>query len=251
MKSLYKGLNMAISMFTIIPLPKYEWDEKSAKHMMKLYPLIGLIIGSLWYGSAVILSRFNCPIMLKSAIIMMIPFLLTGFLHLDGFMDLSDALLSGREKEEKIRILKDSRVGAFAVISLGLLLIVQFSAIYSIFSENKSLIFLMIIPILSRALAGYFLISINTISESYLGNLFREGTNFIDKVILISVYLIISVSITFFINNKLILLPIVMLLVAILIIIKSKKELGGINGDVSGYVLVIVEVIGLVMLALV
>ena len=45
MKIFYKAINMTLSMFTVIPLPKYEWDGRAAKHIMKLYPFIGLIIG--------------------------------------------------------------------------------------------------------------------------------------------------------------------------------------------------------------
>lgn len=51
MKIFYKAINMTLSMFTVIPLPKYEWDDRAAKHIMKLYPFIGLIIGALWYLS--------------------------------------------------------------------------------------------------------------------------------------------------------------------------------------------------------
>lgn len=50
-ENFYKAINMTLSMFTVIPLPKYEWDDRAAKHIMKLYPFIGLIIGALWYLS--------------------------------------------------------------------------------------------------------------------------------------------------------------------------------------------------------
>lgn len=52
--------------------------------------------------------------------------IITGMLHLDGFMDVCDAILSRRSKEEKLRILKDSATGAFAVIPLVILFFLQF-----------------------------------------------------------------------------------------------------------------------------
>ena len=78
MKIFYKAINMTLSMFTVIPLPKYEWDDRAAKHIMKLYPLIGLIIGALWYLSFFALSKLNVPIMLMVALILTVPYILTG-----------------------------------------------------------------------------------------------------------------------------------------------------------------------------
>mgnify|MGYP003392776405 FL=1 len=51
------------------------------------------------------------------------PYLVTGFLHLDGFMDVTDAVKSWRDLERRREILKDSHVGSFAVINLVLLVV--------------------------------------------------------------------------------------------------------------------------------
>lgn len=250
MKSLYYALNMALSMFTIIPLPKYEWDENSAKHMMKMYPFIGLIVGGLWYLVYILLEKFQCGIMLTSSILVSIPFLLTGFLHLDGFMDVCDALLSRRSKEEKIRILKDSRVGAFSVIALVIVFLIQFSSIYTILSEGKNTLYLIVIPMISRSLAGYFLITRDALSESYLGNLFKKGTGAIDRGILIALY-IFSYIICYFVSGWIMcIIPLIMGIISYILVDKIKKELGGINGDVAGYVLVLSELFGIITVAL-
>lgn len=251
MKSLYYALNMALSMFTIIPLPKYEWDESSARHMMKLYPFIGFIIGGLWYVAALLLTALQVTENLTASLLLAIPFLLTGFLHLDGFMDVCDALLSRRSQEEKLRILKDSRVGAFAVISLVLLLICQFSSIQTMLNSHQSLLFFILIPIVSRSLVGYFLITKEPISESYLGKLFKQGTGRIDLIILMSVYFV-----TFFFSYQLAgikgcTVPLFMGMAAFLLVRNTQKQLGGFNGDVAGYLLVICEFIGLLTLGVV
>lgn len=117
---------MALSMFTILPTPYVEWDDDGVKNMMKFYPLIGLIIGVLWSIIYYLASILNASIILKSSIITIVPFIITGMLHLDGFMDVCDAILSRRSKEEKLRILKDSATGAFAVIPLVILFFLQF-----------------------------------------------------------------------------------------------------------------------------
>lgn len=251
MKSLFNALNMAISMFTIIPLPKYTWDEAAAKHMMKLYPVVGLIIGALWYSVYRFLDYFGVPIMLSSAILMAIPYILTGFLHLDGFMDVCDALLSRKPMEVKIKILKDSNVGAFAVISLVLLLITEFAAVNSLLSMKKEFIFLIIIPIISRSLVGYFLITRETIGESYFGKLFKEGTGILDKILLIGIYFI-SFIICYFVDNlNSLITPLAMGILAFILQKNTGKELGGFNGDVAGYILVLTEFLGIIVLSII
>lgn len=242
---------MAISMFTVIPLPKYEWDDKSAKHMMKLYPVIGLIVGTLWYVAFLILNKLNISLMLTSALLMAVPFMLTGFLHLDGFMDVCDALLSRRPKDEKLRILKDSTVGAFSVISLAILFIIEFAAINTLLIEEKNPLFLILIPIISRSLVGYFLLTRDTISESYLGNLFKQGTGSLDKAILIGIYLATFILCYIISDLESLIIPVSMWITSYVLVNKSKKELGGINGDVAGYMLVVSECIGLIVLGII
>ncbi|MGG7177033.1 adenosylcobinamide-GDP ribazoletransferase [Clostridium paraputrificum] len=250
MKDLGNALNMAISMFTVIPLPKYIWEERSAKHIMKIYPLIGLVIGGLWYGAYYLLKLIGCQAILSSAILLAVPYLLTGFLHLDGFMDVSDALLSRRPKEEKIRILKDSTVGAFAVISLALVLIIEFAAIYTVLVNGKNPLYFIIIPIVSRSMVGYFMITKDSIGESYFGKLFKDGTGIVDKVILIGIYLIM-ILLSYRISVNHLIMVILMGIVGFLLVNNCEKELGGINGDVAGYILVISELVGILTLGII
>ena len=68
MKKYYKGFLMAISMFTIIPLPRYEWDDEGGKNIMKFYPVIGLIVGVIWYLVLRVLSLLGASTMVIAAI---------------------------------------------------------------------------------------------------------------------------------------------------------------------------------------
>lgn len=250
MKGLFNALNMNIGMFTIIPPLKKVWDEKCGKHMMKMYPIIGLIIGVIWYGISILLIKIGAKGMVLSGLMLGIPFFLTGFLHLDGFMDVSDAILSRRDKETKLKILKDSTVGAFSVISLALLLIVEYGSITEIILDRKKLIFLILIPVISRSIAGYFLITEQPIKESYFGKLFKEGTGILDKAILI-LFFIIGCILFFIIGKLWVLVPLSMGILSIYLLWNCKKNLGGVNGDVAGYILVLSEMIALIVLSIV
>ena len=245
MKSLFKGLIMSLSMFTIIPIPYVEWDEDGAKNMLKCYPIIGLIIGLIWFIVYKLINYINISIILKSTLIMIVPFIITGMLHLDGYMDVCDAILSRREKEEKLRILKDSTTGAFSVICVIILFFIQFGAMHSFLEYNKSPYILIFLPIISRSIAGYFLLSKITIKESTLGTYFQKGTNIKDRVIImleLALAYIVFVRILGYIG--IVILPIVTVTIS-LCVKKCIKEFGGMSGDVAGFSLVVGELAGL------
>ena len=181
---------------------------------------------------------------------MVTPFILTGMIHLDGFMDVSDALLSRRNKEEKIRILKDPNTGAFSVIALAILFILEFSAIQTVIEKNI-VPPIIIIQIMSRALMGILLLKRESMKESSLGAYYKKGTNKFDIIILYS-FIIISTLIMYFIASyKGVLISLGVILSALISVNKSIKELGGMSGDSAGYGLVISEFIGILILALI
>lgn len=246
MKKYYKSFIMALSMFTIIPTPYIEWDDEGVKNMMKFYPLVGLIVGSIWSVIYYFITLFNCSLILKSAVVMMVPFIITGMLHLDGFMDVCDAILSRRDRTEKLRILKDSTIGAFAVVSLVMLFFMQFGAVHSIISKNMPAYVFMIIPVVSRAIVCFFLVSIVTIKESSLGTYFKKGTGLGDKV-LMGIIFVLCTIISFAMFGYEGLLSILLIGIGVSsCVYKCIKEFGGISGDVSGFSLVVGELLGLI-----
>jgi adenosylcobinamide-GDP ribazoletransferase len=251
MRKLYKGFIMALSMFTILPTPYIEWDDEGVKNMMKFYPVIGLIVGTIWSIVYYLMKFLNTSMVLKSAVIMSIPFIITGMLHLDGFMDVCDAILSRRDLEEKLRILKDSKIGAFAVIALLILFFLQFGGIYSIIEKNMNFYVLILIPLVSRSTVAYYLLSRTTIKESTLGTYFKKGTNINDILIMIF-SLIIAAGVSFFLLKMLGLICVLLIMLSITVSVeKCKKEFGGISGDVAGFALVVGELTGILALGLI
>lgn len=259
MKKYFKGFLMAISMFTVIPLPRYEWDDEGGKNIMKFYPAIGLIVGLIWYGVFRLLNLLGASIMVITAITLITPFILTGMLHLDGYMDVCDALLSRRDKQEKLRILKDPHTGAFAVISVVMLFVVNFSGVYTVISNsikdnainniNTSAVGLILIPIISRSLMGYLLLSKDSMKGSSLGAFFKQGTGKVDRFILLSSLIISSIISIFIFKIYGVIMSLAMILVSTFLVNSAAKEFDGMSGDSAGYGLVIAETIGVLVLS--
>ncbi len=241
---------MALSMFSVIPAPKYKWEDKNVRHILKFYPFIGVIIGLIWYLMYIILNKFNINYMLESAILIAFPIYITGMLHLDGFMDVSDAILSRRDRETKIKILKDSCTGAFSVISLVILIMFEYAAMNSILFEKKNIIFIIFIPIISRCFSAFMILINKDLKESTLSKFFKENTNKFDRIFQIIIMLALLIVLYLLLGIKYDFILIAMCICMFYKTYKNVKDLDGINGDIVGYCLVTGELVGLILLAI-
>lgn len=123
-----RAVMIAFSMYSKIPMPQFLWEERDRKRAMCFFPLIGAVIGALFFGAACLMERLQTGDLLRGAVFLFLPLAVTGGIHMDGFLDTCDARASFGDREKKLRILKDSHVGAFAVISCGLYMILYAAA---------------------------------------------------------------------------------------------------------------------------
>ena len=118
--------------------------------MLLFLPLVGLEIGGIWAALAWLTRLLMLPSLVSGLILCVYPFLVTGFLHLDGFMDVTDAVKSCRDLHRRREILKDSHVGSFAVIAVVILMLAEFSLFASCGMDSDFRI-LCLVPVVSRA----------------------------------------------------------------------------------------------------
>lgn len=117
MKQLWNSFKIAFSMYSRIPMPKSDWTKENMKYILCFFPAVGLVVGLLEILWAKICILHSVGMLAYTAGLVLIPVIVTGGIHLDGFLDASDALSSYQEKEKKLLILKDPHCGAFAVIA--------------------------------------------------------------------------------------------------------------------------------------
>lgn len=109
---------VAFSMFSALPMPRVEWREDNMRYSLCAFPLIGAVIGLFCWFWAWVCGALELPVLLRGAGLCLIPVLVTGGIHLDGYADTWDALGSHAAPEKKQEILKDPRLGAFGGIHL-------------------------------------------------------------------------------------------------------------------------------------
>ena len=157
MMDLLRSAAMAFSMFSRLPMPRVAWKQENMRYMLGCLPLVGIAVGAaeaLWWW---LCGRFGIGSRLFAAGMTALPLLLTGGIHMDGFMDTADALACHGSVEKKREILKDSHTGAFAVLWCALYLLGCFALFAETEADTELLLPVCLIPVLSRcgsALAG-------------------------------------------------------------------------------------------------
>ena len=151
-----RSLLTAFSTYSRIPVPRTEWNEENRRLSLCFFPLVGLVIGLLLWGWLALCSGLEIGSFLRGAVSAMIPLLVTGGIHMDGYMDTTDALASWQPKERRLEILKDSHVGAFAVMACAGYLLLS-AALFAEAGPGAG-IRLAGVFVLSRALSAFALL---------------------------------------------------------------------------------------------
>lgn len=98
----------------------------------KFFPLVGAILGFIYLLAAWCLIAVFGWANFVTTILVLLPVFVTGGLLLDGYMDTADGVFSARDRERKLEIMKDSRVGSFGVIALVALMMIDWTVLRDI-----------------------------------------------------------------------------------------------------------------------
>lgn len=147
------SLFSAFLMYSRIPMPKVEWNEKNRRYALGFFPLIGVVIGGLLMLWRLICDKLGIGQFLFAAVAVFLPILITGGIHLDGLCDVNDARASYADKKKRLEIMSDPHIGSFAVIKLCIYLLVQ-TALFSQVSSIKTSAVIACGYVISRSLSG-------------------------------------------------------------------------------------------------
>ncbi len=236
MKRLLHGFVMCQSMFCAIPCPLRIWDEDARDLMLPMLPFLGLEIGAIWAFLGWLTGLLGLPALVRGLILGVYPYLATGFLHLDGFMDVTDAVKSCRDLPKRREILKDSHVGSFAVIGLCLLVIAQVVLFASVSQEKTSLI-LLFVPAVSRCGSALAVTGLPAMSTSQYAAQ-KKPTS---RLWWLGGLTCVLVGLSFVLCGKLGFAAVGCLVGYGLALRRGYRSLAGMNGDIAGYALTLGE----------
>lgn len=233
MNRLSEQLNLwwiAVAFFTRIPVPaSVEFSQASLNRASRYFPAVGWLIGVMC-AMALWLLMLVFPQDVAVLISIAISLLLTGCFHEDGLADTCDGLGGGWTREQKLSIMKDSRIGTYGAAALWVSLTLKFVVLSQLI--NPVLALLVAHP-LSRIIPTVFIAAMPYVSDvdtSKAKPLAESGSG-ADTAIAIITGLIALI----FINNPFIIL-LVLLVVAGVAYIFLKRQIGGFTGDALGAV---------------
>lgn len=239
MKNSGTGFFLAWQFFSAIPVKKQlDMNAKSVTWMYAFLPVLGLLMGTLLSGGAYLLWSYSDISNLLISILLVVGMIvLTGGLHLDGWIDMSDAFFSYGDKDKRVAILDDPRTGAFGVISVFCLLLLKVGFIYEALQQGHFEIipFIMFIPFLARVGMLVYFLTMPTAKQTGLAAYFKGIV--LQKTLwtILSVFTLIAIAVWIYFERIHIVILVIVLLLAVYLYRKwSKKHFGGMSGDLLG-----------------
>lgn len=237
-----KSFLMAISTYSALPVPQFEWTKENWQYAICWFPCVGILSGgltALWILAA---GYFGISRILFACIALAIPILVTGGIHMDGFMDTVDAISSHQPMEKKLEILKDPHSGAFAsvygcvyfIISLGLF--AQLGPVSAAYMICPGYVF-------SRTLSAYCAVTIKNARGSGMLNSFTEGIHKKKALAIILSLLLLSGAAMIAIGGRAAAIPMGIAILTTLWYWRfTLRTFGGCTGDTEGFFLQICEI---------
>lgn len=237
---LYHSLLAAFSTYSRIPMPVYDWEKASIGYTMCFFPLVGAVQAAalllLWYGGpAVGLHGWMLFVAMTA-----LPLFINGGIHLDGFMDTTDALSARTTRSRRLEILKDSHTGAFAVWKSALYLL-WLTAVFSSFQGSDICLFAPAF-VLSRICSGLSVVALRPARESSMLRAFHERAyRRRTAVVLIGELLFMCVFLyaRWGVSCLRVILPV--FFCGGVYVYTAYKKFGGVTGDLAGWFLQLAE----------
>ena len=222
---------VAFAMFSAVPVPQFDWNEKNMRYSLCAFPLVGVLCGVLWC----VCASLPLPAMVRAAGFCLIPIWVTGGIHLDGYADTCDALCSYGDTQKKLDILKDPHCGAFAVIRLCSYFVAYFALCCCVqLTPQVGAVWLLAL-VLERACSGYAVAAFPLAKNTGLAHTFATAADRTTVRRVLGCLSIVLAVALFALGGG------VLVLVAGVALWRyhrvAVKQFGGITGDLAGWFL--------------
>ncbi|MBQ8655368.1 MAG: adenosylcobinamide-GDP ribazoletransferase [Clostridia bacterium] len=231
---------IAFSTYSRIPMPQVKWSDENRRYAMCFFPLIGAVIGLMLWGWLWLCDKLGMGALLRGAVGALLPLLATGGIHMDGFMDTSDALAAWQSRERRLEILKDSHVGAFAVMGCAGYLLLAAGLLGEAAAADGPL--LLCAFMISRAMSAWALAAFRSARPKGMLDAFAQAAH--KRMVAVSciVYAAVCGLVWAFFGGWLALVcPLTAVLCLVYYRHMAYRHFGGVTGDLAGWFVQITE----------
>ena len=248
------SLLAAIRFLTSIPLP---WGREASREefvrSVGYYPVVGFLIGLILVGLYWLLGLF-LPSSVANVLLIVALVVISGALHLDGFVDTCDGIGGHKTPEERWQVMRDSRVGGFGIIGACCLLLVKYISLNSV-PEPLLMMTLVLMPVTSRWAMVYAIFAYPSARASGLGKERKQATDWPRFIMATLITLAVAIGLAWWANITYFFLVGPAIIVGIWVITIAmaayfKRKFSGLTGDTYGAINEVAEVCVLILVCL-
>ncbi len=242
-KTVIRSFAAAVGTYSRIPVPCFEWEGNEMKYAVCFFPFVGVIIGAaqvIWF---LVCTKYFSGEMIWTFLSVLINILITGGIHLDGYMDTMDAIHSYGTRQKKLEILKDAHIGAFAVIAMAAYLLFYAGMISQI--APSSVLMYAGTFVLARILSGLSVVCFkNARGDGMLYAFSQTAQKRTVRAALVAELLLYCAVMVFLCGPGELVVCAASLGVFLYYRHRAYQEFGGITGDLAGWFLCLCELAG-------
>jgi adenosylcobinamide-GDP ribazoletransferase len=236
------GLAAALQFLTIAPpLVRRPFADAEMGRAVGWFPLVGLLIGGLLVLVDLGVRRL-WPAGVSAALVLAVWVVVTGGLHLDGLMDSCDGLFGGRTIEDRLRILRDPRIGSFALIGGVLVMLTKWSVLAGMVDGAERLCGILLAPTLGRWTMALVLMLFPYVRPEGAGRTMKDHVRLGDVALAATIALAAVLGTALWTKNVVaVIAMLVASLIGIVVAWFAWRRIGGLTGDVFGAVCELAE----------
>lgn len=222
---------LALSFFTRLPIGKRDFGSLTLAQSVIFFPIAGAVIGGMDSAFYIAMLGLGIPSNISAWLTIGFHLLLTGGLHEDGLADTADGLASGRDRTQKLAIMRDSRIGSYGVLALITIIALRANIIAGFAGSFATIFIFIATATCSRSFLTIFMYKISYARD--FGLAVRAGKPNVRQTIIALSIGILSLFIT---GEILAAITAIFALAIIYVILKHIfiKNFNGITGDTLG-----------------
>ena len=239
----------ALQFLTTIPIPwRREFSPEELGRSAGYFPVIGLIIGLILVGLNWLFGLI-LPSAVVNALLIVSLVVISGALHLDGFVDTCDGIAGHKPTEDRWQVMHDSRAGGFGIVGVVLLLLVKYVSLNSI-PEPFLMMALVLMPVISRWAMVYAIFAYPYAKPSGLGKVFKQGTSWPRFTMATLIALVVVVALALLAGLAIIFIMFLTWVMTVAMAAYFKSKFSGLTGDTYGAINELAEVGVLIFITL-
>jgi adenosylcobinamide-GDP ribazoletransferase len=246
--TILRSIAMALTLFSRLPMPTLDWQRGNMRYALAALPLVGVLIALLLQAWLWLSNWLGFGPLLLAAGLTLLPVLISGGIHLDGYCDTADALASRAEPARKREILKDPHAGAFAAIAVAAYLVLYFALAAELPRSTTVVGLLGCATVASRGFGALAALSFPSVKNGGLLNTL-QGNSSKAAVLICIIWLVAAYALAAWLSWQAALaLMGAALLVVLYVRIMAVRQFGGISGDLIGFLIQLAEIAALIAL---